>query len=62
MNDQYNELCESIRRGKTAKTKPMRSASAPKFLKLTGRQITQADIDREVSALRDAKVKSELGI
>lgn len=65
MSDQYNELCGRIR--ETIKPKnpanPIRRAQPPpQFLKLSGRQITQSDIDREVSALRDSKAKEELGV
>ena len=57
----YNDLCAAVRRPIPPKTKPMKRAIL-KPLKVTGRQITQADIDRTVRELREARAKENVGV
>lgn len=58
---EYNDLCAAVRRSIPSNTKPMKRATL-KPLKITGRQITQADIDRTIAEIRDRQAKENLGL
>lgn len=57
----YNDLCAAARKPIPPNTKPLKRAYL-KPLKITGRQITQADIDRTITELRDKRAKENLGV
>ena len=60
---EYNDLCMAVRKPIPPSTKPMkRAARSLEPLKITGRRITQADIDRTVRELREARAKENLGV
>jgi hypothetical protein len=57
----YNDLCAAARKPIPPNTRLMKRATL-KPLKITGRQITQADIDRTLEDLRERRAKENLGL
>lgn len=57
----YNDLCMAARKPIPPRTKPMKRAILQP-LKVTGRRITQADIDRTITELREKRAKENLGL
>ena len=57
----YNDLCMAARNPIPPRTRVMKRAILQP-LKITGRQITQADIDRTVAELREKRAKESLGL